>query len=472
MRLYVRLLLPYECHVRQATVADCLSKVDSSVFRHMSFVKQLDSQREGLDVDAIIHRRKINGEAIPKSECNTRRLNSQTSESSTSCHEPDGVLVQESVGKDEHPNLDEGPQTPPVESYPQDVSSDVPLPEISAQETESLLAMPASPYLLPPVSTDAPSTPLTDPATPPSSYPPPYPPTGSHEWGPTSSHDMFPGSGHPSYSMDSSSYQHTPLPSQMPPVYSPYTPPQHDMSMDYHLDMSSPMIRSPYDAGPYHMGIAPAMHGLPSSRPNPFLYRPHMISRGDPFTMRSNDMYPGAPVMNADWAWPQGSHFPTMMHHQSPSRANPGFHHSPTSRVHILQQAPHPASQHRSPAIQSPGSTGDIKQQWQDHTKATKTFDATNAQIRSTKGEYNMAVASKSEQLDSLKRPLPDWSDCIEGTKPVLTKRKHLLSVDCGKLYNCKSGYPNTAVTKGLIDQLNEALFSFLESSYCLSIRF
>jgi hypothetical protein len=52
-------------------------------------------------------------------------------------------------------------------------------------------------------------------------------------------------------------------------------------------------------------------------------------------------------------------------------------------------------------------------------------------------------VPNKSEHaqmLDSLKRPLPDWSGCVEGTKPLLCKRKHLLSVDCGK-FHCVNIY-------------------------------
>ena len=438
----MKLLLPYECHIRHDTVADCLSKVDSSLFRQISSSEKVDLQDvvQGADgVSAIMHGRKMNGEALPHSDCISRRLNSRTSDSSIGEPNSQNLVAQES---DKEQPSDET-QTTPVDSYPQDVSSDEPLPEISAQETESLLAMPPSPYIQPPVTTGASSTPSTDPATPPPpSFPPPYPPQGSQEWGPPSGQDIFPSTGYPSsYSMDASSYRSPSLAPPMPPGYNPFNvPSQHDVSMDYHLEVPSPIIRSPYDTSPYHVGISTSMHGLPSSRHNPYLYRTHMMSR-DHFNMRNNEMmYPGTPNINSDWAWQQGSQFPSIMHHhtvQSQSRSNPSMQQAPTSRVQVLQQVSNPASQHHTTSDQSPLGPGSdtTKQQWQDHAKE-RTLDKTNAQSRNTRGDYK-AVVGKSEHtqmFDSLKRPLPDWSGCIEGTKPHLAKRKHLLSVDCGKL--------------------------------------
>ena len=435
----MKLLLPYECHIRHDTVTDCLSKVDSSVFRDIPLTKKLEVYKDDECIDTIIPERKMNGEA--KSGQNSRRLNSRTSDSSTG--EPNSQerdeLVQDHVDMEEQPpDVSEEPETA---SYPQDVSSDEPLPEISAQETESLLAMPASPYLQPPVTTGVPSTPLSDPTTPPSSFPPPYPPTASQEWGPPSGQDMFPNSGYPSsYPMDASSYR--PPHPHLPPGYNPYNPlSQPEIGMDYHLDMHSPMMRSPYDSNPYHMGISAAIHGLPGSRHNPYLYRAQMMSRGDPFNIRGNDViYSGTPGMNADWGWQQGSQFPSMMHHhsvQSPSRTNPALQQS--QRHPMLQHSSH-AAQHHSSANQHPGIAGDAtKQPWQDSAKGSlsRSLDRTNSQTRSTRGEYKSG-SSKSEHtqdFDSLKRPLPDWSGCVEGTKPLLAKRKHLLSVDCGKYF-------------------------------------
>ena len=450
MRFYVKLLLPYECHIRHTTVADCLSKVDSSVFKHMSIPKKVNLRDEegGLEsINTFVQGGKINGEAIPRSTHKSRRLNSQTSESSTGETNSHELCPMNDEDKEQTSDvLPEETQTTPVDSYPQDMSSDEPLPEISAQETESLLAMPASPFASsqPPVTTGDPSTPSADQATPPSSFPPPYAPQGSQEWGPSSGQEIFPGSGYPSsYSVDPSPYQPPSQVPPMPPGYSPYNPPsQHDVLMDYHLDMSSPMMRSPYDANLYHMGIPPAMHGLPGSRPNPYFYRPHMMSRPDPFGVRSNDvMYPGAHGMNSDWAWQQGSRFPTMMHHHSIQSPNSTVHQLPTSRVHMVQHVSHPAAQHPSSTNQSPGPAGDTtKQQWQDQAKSvhSRVLDKTSAQSRGTKGECSTKTgASKSEHahmFDSLKRPLPDWSGCVEGTKPQLAKRKHLISVDCGEL--------------------------------------
>ncbi|CAI8056960.1 AT-rich interactive domain-containing protein 1B [Geodia barretti] len=425
MRFYVRLLLPYECHVRNDSVSDCLSKVDTSIFMHTVLSKVIDEKNDGRgsdDGDSVVSEKQMNGEARRVS----RRLNSQTSESSAG---ENSSQEHESRDKEDgHPSDIQEKPTTPVGTYPQEVSSDEPLPEISAQETESLLAMPASPYLQPPVTTGVPSTPSADPATPPSSFPPPYAPQGSQEWGQNS--DVF--TSYPSsYSMDISTYRPPPHVAPLPPGYNPFAPPsQHDMSMDYHLDMPSPMMRSPYDTAPYHMGMPPGMHGLPSSRPNPYLYRSHMMPR-DPFIMRGNDMmYSG---MNSDWAWQQGAQFSGMMHHhgmQLPSRSSQGVQPSPTSRGHLQQPPPHLSSS----ANQSSASGGEVTKPWLENPKG-KQSDRTNSQSRA-KAEYK-TVSSKSDHpqmLDSLKRPLPDWSGCVEGTKPHLAKRKHLLSVDCGNV--------------------------------------
>ena len=430
MRIYARLLLPYECHVRNDNVADCLSKVDTSLFLHTVFPKVLDEKNDGRasdDGDTVLSQRQMNGE-VHSDRQDSRRLNSQTSESSTG---ENSSQEQESKDKEDAQPSDipEETQTTPVDTYPQEVSSDEPLPEISAQETESLLAMPTSPYLQPPVTTSVPSTPSTGPATPPSSFPPPYTPQVSQEWGQNS--DAF--TSYPSsYSMDMSTYRPPPHPAPVPPGYNPFAPPsQHDMSMDYHLDMPSPMMRSPYDTSPYHMGMPPAMHGLPSSRPNPYLYRTHMnMMQRDPFGMRGNDMmYSG---MNSEWAWQQGSQFSGMMHHHGmplPSRSSQGVQPSPTSRAHLQQ----PPSHNPSSANQPSATTGEATKQWLEHPKA-KLSDRTSAHPKG-KTEYKtvLSKADHPQMLDSLKRPLPNWSGCVEGTKPHLAKRKHLLSVDCGK---------------------------------------
>ena len=225
----------------------------------------------------------------------------------------------------------------------------------------------------------------------------------------------------------------------MPPGYSPFNPPpQHDLSMDYPFEMPSPLIRSPYDTSPYHMGISPTVHGLPGSRPIPYLYRTHMMSR-DQFNMRNNDMmYPGSSAMNSDWAWQQGSQFPNLIHQhslQSQSRSNPSVQQAPTSRVPLLQQVSNAAAHHHVSSNQSSVEPCDTaKHQWQDHTKGAS--DKIIVTSRSTKGEYKTVTGKPehTQMFDSLKRPLPEWNGCVEGIKPVLAKRKHLLSVDCGEL--------------------------------------
>lgn len=457
LQLYVKLLLPYECHVKHLNMAECLAKVNSSIYSYtMKVIPRINHEDgEGMsELDEIIQGGKMNGDAAPQNVRISERLNSQTSESSAgemNSQESDvgGVPGPAQNEEEHHPDivLPEDSQAS-VGTYPQDMSSDEPLPEISAQETESLLAMPGSPYRAPsqpPVSTGGPSTPSAGQGTPPSSFPPPYPPQVSQDWGPPSGQEMFSGPGYPpSYGMDPSPYRPPSHPTSMPPGYPPYNAPsQHDVPMDYHLDMPSPMMRPPYDGSPYHMAIPPAMHGLPGSRPNPYFFRPPMMSRQDPYGVRTGEvMYQGVPGMSPDWAWQQGSRFPAMMHHHSmysPSRPSPSMQLS-SSRLHMAQQSSVLGSQHRSTPTQSPGPGGDtVKQHWQEQTKPAqipRVVDKTTTPSKSSKSETSSKSGpSKPEHslmLDSLKRPLPDWSGCIEGTKPVLAKRRHLLSVDCG----------------------------------------
>ena len=449
-QVYVKLLLPYECHLKHLNIADCLAKVDSSVYtQNVKSVPSINHEDgEGMDeLDEIIQGGKVNGEAAPLSEKSSGRLNSQTSESSTgeiSSHDADGTCMQApSHNEKEQPDI-VLPES--QSSFPQDMSSDEPLPEISAQETESLLAMPLSPYRAPtqpPVSTGGPSTPSAGQITPPSSFPPPYPPHGSQDWGPPSGQEMFPTHGYPpSYSMDPSSYCPPSHPPQMLSGYHPYnTPTQHDVPMDYHLDMASPMMRSPYDASPYHVGMSPAMHGVPGARHSPYFLRSPMMSRQDPYAMRANDMYQGAAGMTHEWAWQQGR-YPTMMHHHGMQASSRPSSAMLPSRLHMSQSG-HPTAHHRTSANQSPGPISDMtKQHIQDQVKQaqSRTSEKPPAPSKSSKHETSSKTGpSKTEHgpvLDSLKRPLPDWSGCVEGTKPVLSKRRHLLSMDCGKLFS------------------------------------
>ena len=458
LQLYVKLLLPYECHVKHLNKAECLAKVHSSVLAHgRKMVPRVnhEDKKEMNELDDIIQGGKMNGEAAPQSIRISGRLNSQTSESSAgeiNSQESDvGAMTAATQKDEEQPDLvlPDNSQAS-VSSYPPDMTSDEPLPEISAQETESLLAMPASlyPTPTPAASTGGPSTPSAGQGTPPSSFPPPY-----ADWVPPPGQEMYQVPGYlPSYAVDPSPYRPPSHPSSMPPGYPPYNAPsQHDVPMDYHLEMSSPIVRSPYDGSPYHMGMPPAMHGLPGSRPNPYLFRPPMISQHNPYGVRSGEMvYQGAPGMGPEWAWQQGSRFPSVMHHHSsmysPSRQNSSMQQLSSSRMHTTAQSSVLGSQHRPTSTSSSDSS---KPHWQEQAKPTQSpraVDKATPPSRSSKSDTTSKSGSskpdQSQLVDSLKRPLPDWSECVEGTKPVLVKRRHLLSADCGTLiasvYNLK----------------------------------
>lgn len=179
----------------------------------------------------------------------------------------------------------------------------------------------------------------------------------------------------------------------------------------------------------HHHGIAAAASRYPSPLP------PHMQPHSS--FGRGGVVPPGPHPVSS-------SPRPLVMH--APSAAIHGHSASPSHASHMPATPPHDA----------------LKIHWQDRFKGMSGSSAAAAAAaaaaqakmheqlspkpllhKAEKGgtPRNMSLQGKPSEPhpqlrlhhDSLKRPLPDWSNCVEGTKPKLSKRRHLFSGDCGE---------------------------------------
>ena len=534
---YVKLLLPYECHVKNLDFSECVARMENS--RHdvsspatapneskkMNHTGAADTPK--LDDTALetIMEGKMNGNSQPlprdrlvsedelpqrmsshDSDASSLHVNSQEdSQMSSSIHDSQNSSQEvnsqlPSIGLDQggpkQDSLDfpEGSQNS-VDTYSQGMSSTEPLPDISVQEAESLLGMSPSPYPAanqPAGGPGTPSGPQNAPSPSPS-YPQPYhhQQQNSRDW-PNPAPDYMstldmsdpnvmippthapaptnPPGYPPSYPMDPiSGYRPPSHPSPMHhAAYSPYntpTPTHPDIPPEFqHRMPQSPMMQSRYATGsPYPPGMSPPIHMGPGPAqqmldPNPYSahYRSSMIPQPNPMMRRMGDMgYPGA-GMSADWQWSR-SRFPSPLtsHMQSPVYGRHIPQHAPSPRPQTPQQAAVMAAFHQAHQRASPGHApqqhahGSLKPvldpiqiHWQDQVKSSqmaKMMEKSSPKPSSHPGTpVNKTLPSKpSEQqhslMESLKRPLPNWSNCIEGTRPQLVKRKRLLSGDCGE---------------------------------------
>ena len=506
---YMKLLLPYECHMKNLDLSDCLAKFENS--RHGS-VGSPSSNKEiervnhsGGDTPKLgdstlesIMEGKVNGDSQSLSEEQIRgdqrlsqRSHSLDSEASSGRLNNREDLGMGSVQGTPTPSQDGGSQMPlgldqgsqkqdgldipegsqnSVDTYSQGMSSTEPLPDISVQEAESLLGMSPSPYPTLSQPTGGPGTPSAQQNTPSPSYPGPphYPQHSNREWTSTGHASDFmsgldptamgpapnPPAYPPSYPMDpTTGYRPPSHPSPMHPGYSPYsTPTQPELPPEYQQRMQSVMMRSPYHGGSPYPGMSPSMPMGAHPRQmdsNPYSspYRSPMM----PQPMRRMDemAYPGM-GMPPDWPWQHRSRFPSPLpsHMQSPSYQKHMQHYSSSPRSQNLQQATVPMQQHRAspghPSSGHPSATIDaIKIQWQEQNRSAQAAKVALEKAmakpvqQSESSPANKTLSSKHYEhlsaTESLKRPLPDWNNCVEGTKPQLVKRRRLYSGDCGK---------------------------------------
>lgn len=363
-----------------------------------------------------------------------------------------------------------------VDTYSEGMSLTEPLPDISVQEAESLLGMSPSPYPTPPQPTvpPGPATPSGQ-NTPSPSYPPQFPQPNNQRGGDWSAppppppgfldmNDMgalgatpTPPAYPPMYSINpASGYRSHSSP--LPPTYPAY--PSPEMSPDFQA-MQSPLMRSPYAGGSPYPGMPLPMHmpgqrGPMDSVPYGGPFRSPMMPQPSPMEIqRMEEMSayasPTGMPMPPDWHWQQhrSRMLSSLPHHMQPPSPYHQHHmphrHSSSPRPHPQQLANATSSMqhHRS----SPGQPLDpIKIHWQDqaHSKAQSITKMTEKPSASPKPTHRPEVSAENKtlqvrhsehlsMLEGLKRPLPDWSNCVEGMKPQLVKRRRLFSGDCGE---------------------------------------
>ena len=543
---YTKVLLPYECHIKNVDITACLSKLENSVSLHSSIgspgsqLSSSDNERvnhyphlSSVDSNSVesLSDLRVNGEGEEhqqkKNKARTeQRLNSQGSDvglvNSGGGHEsqmssgnatPDGhgTLSQQqsqSLGMEQgsqHQSdtttaslvIPEGSQNS-LDNYSQVITE--PLPEMSVQDAESVLGMSPAPYPNQQQQPGGPATPSAIQNAPsPSQYPshfPHHPPTVTPSGGPapppstpgatqdymemsemgrssTPGMPTNPPLYPPSYPMDPMSGYPQSHPPSMPPGYHhPYNSPsahgQYDMSHDFHHRMQqSTLMRQPYANGsPHYPGMPPSMP-LPGHIPPSMEYPgyrssvmpPHAAAMG----MREIPPYPGPPGMSPEWQWRRQQQLqqhrsrvipPLPAHlHSSSAAYQSSFHErrqqAMLAALHAQQQQQHHMHNRGSPgSIPSAhsGSSDAIKIHWQDQNRTgspsqlNKMQEKTSALAKQALGHKmdasseNKSLSSKTmEQVEMLKRQLPDWSNCVEGTKPHLVKRRRLFSGDCGE---------------------------------------
>ena len=494
---YMKLLLPYECHVKNMELSECLVKFENSwyggmmspnaqsesitkVNHHVSNDEPSKLDEEEAVLDSLMDGR-VNGESEPplpdEGVEREGRLGSQdgmqvnNQEDSQMAAVQDGQMVTQermsSVGSDpdnqkhQNNNLDipEGSQNS-VDTYSQGISNIEQLPDISVQDAESLLGM-TPPYPPPPPPGQHPGTPSGQGIPSPSSYPPQYPQQNSRDW-------AIPPGGNfmPSLDMNDPNMMVPPPPGHNPPGYPPGypmdpmsgypRPPSHHHSPHHHSphqqhgypvlynspDLPPQMMRSPYHTSDLYPGMPRSMSmvGYRPMEPNPFTspYRSPVMHQASPMIRRMEEV-PYGPSMGMppgpEWGWQYRSQFPSPLppHMQSPMYRQypPSIRPSTPQQVAIMQQ------QRASPVhvpVHDP-----IKIHWQDQMKAHAAKMAalkaySHRQEIPTVNKVHPSRSSEQQALaDSQKRPLPDWSSCVEGTKPQLVKRRRLYSGDCGE---------------------------------------
>lgn len=363
---YMKLLLPYECHVSNLDISQCLSKFENSSSLHSSISSpssqlSTDSDRmnhypdlSAFDSNSMDLKPRLNGEAeldlnheLSNKDRLSQRNNSQDSDGSVVnaqdtptqlCSGDESQLVTALRQKpDDNHTLD----------IPEDSSNSFdsnfqgitePLPDISVQDAESVLGMSPSPY--PQSQQQPPGGPGTPSGAHSTASPSHYPP-GFHSGHPTtpgsatgqemmdisgrSTPGMTPSGGStgaavppnhpsaggypPSYPMDPSSMGY---PSSMPPGYHPYNSPSPHPP--YNIPTPPPnfptsMMRMPYGNGSHYPGMPHSM-GMPGHMsPMDYSsgsYRSAVMSPHGPLSMRDlAQQYPGPHNMSPEWHWQQ-----------------------------------------------------------------------------------------------------------------------------------------------------------------------
>ena len=358
---YTKLLLPYECHVSNLDISQCLSKFENSSSLHSSLSSpssqlSTDSDRmnhypdlSAFDSNTMDPKPRLNGEAeldlnhdMASKDRLSQRLSSQDSGDSGAMNTQESPQLDSQLASalrqkpsDNH-TLDIPEDSSNSFDYSQGITE--PLPDISVQDAESVLGMSPSPY--PPNQQQPPGGPGTPSGghttSSPSHYPPGFhggppstPNTGGQEMmdisgrstpGMTSTGAASVPPNHPSASAYPPSYPMDPslggYPSSMPPGYHPYNspsphPPYNIPTPPPNFQHPSSMMRMPYGNGSHYPGMPPsmAMHGHMPPMDYPTAagsYRSAVMSPHGPISMRDMAQpYPGHHNMSPEWHWQQ-----------------------------------------------------------------------------------------------------------------------------------------------------------------------
>ena len=85
-----------------------------------------------------------------------------------------------------------------------------------------------------------------------------------------------------------------------------------------------------------------------------------------------------------------------------------------------------------------------MRNQWEEQRSGTSKHAPTTATKPELRGDVKQekggegegrtsTLSSGSEASTASKRPIPEWSGCVEGTKPQLVKRRRLNCDHCGE---------------------------------------
>ena len=481
---YMKLVLPYECQLKGMDLPECIQCFKSAAryyavkMGEANRIKNAAAAASGAAGEAresFDAAEKMNGDAMSDQAEIHRRLSQRTSsqDSDTSGYHGEGHELTHTVSH--NPPRSGGQQQRKQEGYDfaegtsQGSVEDEPLPDIGVQETESLLGM----QYLPPVQGAAgPGTPGGQNTPSPSPYTPQYQSAPRGDW---AGADMVPNAdvselgmipGHPppayppSYSMDPASlYRMSPHPGMMMSGYSPYgMPPPQVVPNDYS------MMRGGYPGsgggGPYQgmmpLGLPPGMDPTSSYSQHYMMSQQQQQQQQQQMAMYRHSMemgYPGhaippewqqqwrhhnrvtsiPPHMQAQYQRSvQPSTSPRPLHAQS-SSAQPSASVAQQQQQQQLGSSPHPPDATRmhwqDQQNQGQGKGALVKPSGSSSPKPKLETSSSGA-----KGPPTKSVEMQAAAIDSMRRPLPDWSGCVEGTKPQLVKRRRLFSGDCGKV--------------------------------------
>ena len=315
------------------------------------------------------------------------------------------------------------------------MSSSQPLPDISVQDAESVLGIPTSTGNL---STQNSSS---------SSYPS-Y--QGGREW----PSDYTPNMDLPTGGGDMAMMGRPPYPSPHHmdmPGYPPYHPYSH--RQDY-PDYRQGMVYRPYPgvmgpgghvsmdySSPYQSGMMPGGMGM---------MRPRMDGPAD----IGYTVPPSHGPAVGDWHLYQRMRMAGP--HQLQRMMYPQQHqhhiHAPPASSSPRPTPPPPPPQMMGPQIEYHHTTprqmnrgaDTMRNQWEEQRSGTSKHAPTTATKPELRGDVKQekggegegrtsTLSSGSEASTASKRPIPEWSGCVEGTKPQLVKRRRLNCDHCGE---------------------------------------